>query len=103
MYVQGGDGNPFVAVQASSAELAEYKCFCDTMVTNRTLYSFRCKPPLFWQSVRAFFWTEGVVVQLSTPETAIDVDADGGRVMLLNVHHQIRLTSKTWSSCPGCW
>ena len=77
-YVQGGDGNPFVTVQASTAELAEYKCFRDTVVTNRTLYSFRRKPPLFWQSVRAFFWNEGVVVQLSTPETAINVDVDGG-------------------------
>ena len=75
-YVQGGDGNPFVAVPASTAELAEYCCFRSTVETNKTLYAFRRKPPLFWQSVRSFFWNEEIVVRLSTPATAIAVDED---------------------------
>ena len=30
--------------------------------------------PLFCQSVRSFFWNDKIVVHLSTPATAIDVD-----------------------------
>ena len=79
-YVQGGVGNPVVSVAASTAELAEYCCFRATVTTDRTLYAFRRKPPLYWQSVRSFFWTDEITVQLSTPATAINVDehVDGG-------------------------
>ena len=78
-YVQGGFGNPCVTVAASTAELAEYCCFRATVITNRTtLYAFRRKPPLYWQSVRSFFWNAAIIVQLSTPATAINVDEDVG-------------------------
>ena len=102
-YVQGGDGNPFVAVLASTAKLAEYKCFRDTVEMIWTLYLFRCKLPLFWQqSMRSFFGTRGLWCSFQPQKMRSMWMLKGRRVMLLNVLHWICRTSEIWSDYTRC-